>query len=192
MDLFRADLIRDGGKALALAEGLGVGDQLDGAGRDDMDVDDFALRDVDVDGRVDVDEVVSGENRGLKGFLDAVHGVFGGPFLRALTVFEPGAAVVDGDNDGTGEVHPLGLETDEAGEVLLRHARIAAVAVDLVEGRREIDGGVVALGGAQAGADDGRGVRAGRENGARDACFRPEGVNAVEEIFGFCHNILYI
>ena len=113
-----------------------------------MDVDDLALGDVDVHGRVHVDEVITGQDSRLEGFLHAVHGILDGPFLRPLPVLEPGAAVVDGDDDGAGEMHPLGLETDQPGELLLGHAGITAVAVDLVEGGCEVDGRIVALGGA--------------------------------------------
>ena len=190
MDLFGPDLVGNGGKTFLLAETLHVGDQLHRSGGHQADVDGLALGDVDVHGRIHVDEIVAGQDSGLEGLLDTVHGVLDGPFLGALLVLEPGAAVVDGHDDGTGEMDTLHFEADHPGEFRLGHARVTAVAVDLVERGGEIDGSVVTLGGADGGADDGRGVRAGRENGAAHAGLFLELVDPVEQLFGFRHNAI--
>jgi hypothetical protein len=185
VDLFGSYLVGNGGKIVLLAEIFHMGDQFHRSGSHQADVDGFALGDVDVHGRIHVDEVVAGQDRGLEGLLDTVHGVLDGPFLGALLVLEPGSAVVDGHDDGTGEVDTLHLKADHPGEFRLRHARVTAVAVDLVERGGEIDGSVVTLGGADGSADDGRGVRAGREDGAAHAGLFLELVDPVEQLFGF-------
>ena len=157
-----------------------------------MDVDDLALGDIDVHGGIHVDEVITGQHGRFEGFLHTVHGILDGPFLGPLPVLQPGAAVVDGDDDGAGEMHPLGLETDQPGELLLGHAGITAVAVDLVKGGCEVDGGVVALGGAQGGADDGGGVGARCEDGARNSGLLPQGVQFVKQFFCLRHSLIHI
>ena len=171
-----------------LAEALRVGDELHGTGCDYVNINDFPLGDVDVYGRVYVDEVVTGQHSGLERLLDTVHGILHAPLLRALTVLEPGAAMVDGNNDRAREVHPFCLETHGAHEIFLRHAGIAAVTVYLVEGGGKVDGRVVPLGGAQGGPDDGGRIGTGRENGTRDTRLFPQAVQFVEKILCLRHN----
>ena len=181
VDLFRAHLIGDGGKAVGFAELFRVLDEFYGAFCYQVNVDDFSLGDVDVHGGVYMDKVISGQDCGLEGFLHAIHGVHYGPFLRPLLVLEPGTAVVYGNDDGAGEVDPFRFKTDQAAELLLGHAGITAVAVNLVEGGCEIDGGVVALCCAKGCTDDGGGVGACCENGAGNACLFLKLVNAVKK-----------
>jgi len=125
--------------------------------------------------------------RRLEGLLHAVHRIVHRPLFGALPVLEPGAAVVYGNYYRAGEVVSFHLETDRAGERFLGHAGISAVAVYLVEGGCEVDGGVVALGGADGGPDDGGGVGACREDGAWNARLRVQLVDAVEKLFCFGH-----
>ena len=171
MDLFGSYLIGNGRKAFALTEFLYVVDEFHGTGSHHMDVDDFALGNIDIYGRIYVNEIVSGQNGGFKGFLDAVHGILDRPFLRALLVLEPGTAVVDGDDDGTGEMVALHFKRNQPGECRLCHAGVASVTVNLVERGRKIDGRIVALGSTDRGADDGCGIGAGRKDGAAHAGF---------------------
>ena len=83
VDLFGSYLVGNGGKAVLLAETLHVGDQLHRSGGHQADVDGLALGDVDVHGRIHVDEIVAGQDSGLEGLLDTVHGVLDGPLLRS-------------------------------------------------------------------------------------------------------------
>ena len=100
--------------------------------------------------------------------------------------------MVDGDDDRAGEVHPLGLEADGAAEGFLCHAGIAAVAVHLVEGGGEVDGGVVSLGRLQGGADDGRGIGAGCKNGTGNAGLLLQRIDTMERVFCLAHSIIDI
>ena len=133
-----------------------MGDEFHRAGGNHMDVDNLALRDVDINSGVYVDKVVSGENRSLERLLHAVHRIFHAPLFRALLILEPGTAVVDCNNHRTGKVHTLRLKTYKAAELFLGHAGVTSVAVYLIEGCSEVDGGIVSLCSAQGCPDNGR------------------------------------
>ncbi len=176
---------------MGLSEGFRVGDEFRGAFCYQMNIDDFPFGNIDVYGGVYVDEVISGEDSGLEGFLYAVHGVFHAPFFCPLLVLEPGTAVVDGDDDGTGEVYAFRFETHGAHKFFLGHPGIAAVTVYLVEGGCEIYRGIVALCSTEGSPDHRRRIGAGCEDGAGNSGLRMKFVDTVKKLFCLFH-ITYI
>ena len=154
--LLGAYLVRDLRKPVVPAEGLGVFDQFDRPPCNDMNVDRLAGRNVDIDGRIDMDQVVSRQQGRLERPLYPIHCGIGRPAFRALSVLEPGASVIDCDDAGALIMDCVGLHANEFHEFVGGHTRITAVAVHLIECCCEIDRGVVAFRGAQGGANDGR------------------------------------
>ena len=172
MHLLGTHLVGDGRKTLRAAEALDMRDQFHRALDDHANVDDLPLRDIDVHRGIDVNQVVTGLNGCLERLFDARHGILRRPAFDRLLVLEPRAAVVDGDDRRSREVDRLGLDAGQADELRGREARVAAVAVDLVERRGEIDRRVVALRRAECRADHRNGVGARGEDRPGNARFR--------------------
>ena len=78
------------------------------------------------------------------------------------------------------EIDRGGFHAHEFYELVGLHARVTAVAIDLIERRGEVDRRVVALGSPEGGLDDGRRVGTGGEEGATNACFTFQFVDAVQ------------
>ena len=186
--LLGSHLVGDGRQSAFAAEPLDMGDQLDGAGDHQMDADDLPLRHENIHRGIDVDQVVTGQHGGFERPLHAVHGLLGRPALDGLPVLEPRTAVVDGDDGRTRIMDGLGLETRHAYEVGRRHPRIASVHVDLVQGRGEIDRGVVAACGAECGLRHGHRIGAHSEDGAGNPRLAGDPADGFEQLFGFFHS----
>ena len=137
-----------------------MGDELDRTGSHHVDVDDLPLGQETIHRGVHMDEVVACKESGFVRALDSFHGLFVGPHLKGLDVFEPGSAMVDAREEIACEVVPAGFALHGADEVFLRHPGIAAVVVYLVQGSGEQDGRIVALCGAEGSFDDCGGVGA--------------------------------
>ena len=147
--LFRTNLVGDGGDVVCFAEVLGVEDEFNGTFYNYMNIDDLSFGQEDIHGRIDVNEVVSGEDGSLVAFLDTFHSTLGIPAFDGLLVLEPRSAVVDSHHIRAGIVYGSGFACKNLRELSLGHAGVTAVAVHLIEGGGEIDRRVVTLGGAE-------------------------------------------
>ena len=193
VDFFRSDFVCDGIESPLFPEILDMRDEFDRPFCHNLNLDRLTLRKEAVDGRIDVNQFITGEQRSLIGLLDAVHRLLVRPHLQGLDVLEPGAAVVDRCNIRASVVVALGLDLHHADEVFLGHARVAPVVVHLVEGGGEHDGSVVALRGAERGLDDGRGVRAHREERHRLVAFGRQRLDPVQQLSQFrFHDTLFL
>ena len=143
VNLFRSYFVTDRSDAVRLAEILGMLDEFYRAFYHHMDVDDLTFRQEDIYGRVNVDQVITGEDSGLVTLLHAVHSALGVPALDTLFVLEPRTSVVDSYYVRTGVMNSRCLTGKNLRELSLRHAGVTAVAVHLVQSRREIDRRVV-------------------------------------------------
>ena len=143
MHFLRTYLITDRSNAVCLAEVLGMLDQLNRTFNHYMDINDLALRKEDVHRRIHVNQVITCQNSCLVALLNAAHCALGVPALNVLFVFQPRTTMVDCHYVRTCVVHCRCFAGKDLREDLLCHARVTAVAVHLVERRREVDRRIV-------------------------------------------------
>ena len=145
VNLLGTNLVRDLWIVVCSAELLAVLDKLNSTTNNKVNIDNLALRNVNINGWVYVNEVKACSDSSLERCLNSVHSTLSLPTLSVLLVLEPWTTVVNSDDAVASEVDSLTLHAANLYKVCWCHACVTAISINLVKSSCKIDRCIVTL-----------------------------------------------